>query len=285
MSQLRPMDVTLSRIVRETSDTVTLHFTGPEKFVYKAGQFCTIDPHQFKQLTSLVAYFEQTKGKKEPPRAYSMSSAPHETELAVTIKEETFEPGKTPYPPLLSGVLVHGLTVGTPMHLVGFTGPYVLPEDLSSHASHVVHVCAGSGIVPNLSILKDALTRDLPPRHTLIYANKTNRDVIFQDAIDALRARHPDKLRVIHALSREPEAARFGRDYRSGRVDRSMLEEVLGGDPSTLVYLCGPGVTPHEARAARKEGRTPEPRFLESMIALLKELGVGKERLHYESYG
>src|SRR5271170_6055577 len=120
-SSIRPMDLALARVARETSDTVTLFLAGPDRFVYKAGQFCTIDPHHFKQLESMVAYFEHAKGKKEPPRAYSMSSAPAEHELAITIKEEVYEADKTPYPPLLSGLLVHGLAVGTPIHIVGFT--------------------------------------------------------------------------------------------------------------------------------------------------------------------
>ena len=86
-------------------------------------------------------------------------------------------------------------------------------------------------------------------------------------------------------MTREPDAEKLGPDYRKGRIDTALLGEALAVDPQTLVYLCGAGVTPHEARAARKEGRTPEPRFLETMLAYLKGLGVGKERLHYESYG
>jgi 3-ketosteroid 9alpha-monooxygenase subunit B len=285
MSSIRPMNLVLSRLVRESADTVTLFLEGPDRFVYKAGQFCTVDPHQFKQLESMVAYFEHAKGKKEPPRAYSMSSAPGDRELAITIKEEIFDADKTPYPPVLSGLLVHGLTVGMPIHIVGFTGPYVLPDDVETRTSHIVHISAGSGIVPNFSILKDALARGLPQRHTLLYANKTTQDIIFRDAIDALRGRHPDKLRVIHSLSREPEAEKLGPDYRQGRVTTALLQEVLGQDAQALVYLCGPGITPHEARAARRENRTPTPRFLEAMIAELKALGVGKDRLHYESYG
>lgn len=284
-SSIRPMDLTLTRVVRETPDTVTLCFGGHERFVYKAGQFCTIDPHQFKQIESTVAYLEQVKGKKEPTRAYSMSSAPYEQELAVTVKEEIFEVGKSTYPPVLSGLLVHGLTAGMPIRVVGFTGPYVLPDGVAQKTDHIVHVCAGSGIVPNFAILKDALASDLPVRHTLLFANKTTRDVIFRDAIDALAQRHPDKLRVIHALSREPEAEKLGPDYRGGRISTALLREVLAGNPQALVYLCGPGITPHESRTARKEGRAPAPRFLESMVAELKSVGVEKDRLHYESYG
>jgi 3-ketosteroid 9alpha-monooxygenase subunit B len=289
---IKPMDLVLSRIVWETLDTVTLFFQhqpapdveGEPRFEYKAGQFCTIDPHQFKQLSNMVDYLEQLKGKKEVTRAYSMSSAPSERELAVTVKEEMFTAGKTPYPPLLSGLLVHGLKEGMILRVVGFTGPYVLPEKIDG-PGHILHVCAGSGIVPNFSILKEALDRDLPLRHTLLYANKTTQDIIFRDAIDALRARHPDKLKVVHALTREHEVEKLGPDYRKGRIDSGLLADALATDPQTTVYLCGAGVTPHEARAARKEGRTPEPRFLETMIEMLKALGVGKDRLHYESYG
>ena len=40
------------------------------------------------------------------------------------------------------------------MVVTGFGGPYVLPPDIETRTDHVVHVCAGSGIVPNYAILK-----------------------------------------------------------------------------------------------------------------------------------
>ena len=45
------------------------------------------------------------KGKREPPRAYSMCSSPHERYLAVTVKEERYLSGTTKFPPLLSPLL------------------------------------------------------------------------------------------------------------------------------------------------------------------------------------
>ena len=45
--RIRQHDVAISEIIVETPDTVTLVMTGAEPFEYKAGQFCTIDPHQF----------------------------------------------------------------------------------------------------------------------------------------------------------------------------------------------------------------------------------------------
>src|SRR5262249_40352921 len=67
-----------------------------------AGQFCTIAPPQSADLAPGTSFLEHLKGKREPPRAYSLTSAPHERLVAITIKEEPYVPGTTKYPPLLS---------------------------------------------------------------------------------------------------------------------------------------------------------------------------------------
>ncbi|MHB1845022.1 MAG: ferredoxin reductase domain-containing protein [Deltaproteobacteria bacterium] len=284
--EIRPLEVMVAEVVRETHDSVTLvFFTGNDALAYQAGHFLTIDPHQFPEIAGLVRYLEQVKGKREPARAYSMSSAPHERLLAVTVKEEPFVPEQTPYPPLLSPLLVHGVKPGRRMTVVGFTGPYVLTEGVLREADHLVHVCAGSGIVPNFSILKHALELGLPLRHTLVYANKSRRDIIFREQLEALERRHPGKLRVVHSLSREPEAERYGPGYRTGRVDRSVLAAAVGDGRRCVVYACGPGITPFERKAARQKGVEPTPRFLETVLGHLADLAIEKGRIHYESYG
>ena len=94
-------------VIVETPDTATLvFFTGNDRLDYAAGHFLTIDPHQFAALERFTAFLEDLKGRREPPRAYSMSSAPHERYLAVTVKEERYVSGATKFPPLLSPLLV-----------------------------------------------------------------------------------------------------------------------------------------------------------------------------------
>src|SRR5947208_15687648 len=103
----------VSDIIPETHDTTTLIlFPGNDRLEYQAGHFLTIDPHQFPALERFTAFLEDTKGKKEPPRAYSLASAPDERYLAITIKEERYVSSKTKYPPLLSPLLVHGAARG-----------------------------------------------------------------------------------------------------------------------------------------------------------------------------
>ena len=107
-SRIRHIPVTVADVVQETADTVTLLLdAGDFPRDYKAGQYVSIDPHQFRAIAGYAAYFEDAKGRKEPPRAYSMCSSPDEPYLAITIKEEYYERGKTKYPPLLSPFLVH----------------------------------------------------------------------------------------------------------------------------------------------------------------------------------
>src|SRR6185295_8268057 len=89
IAKVRQFEATVSAVVRETPDSTTLFFSTPAgRPDYLPGQFLTIRPHQFPEIAGFVAFLEKQKGKKEPARAYSLCSAPHEPEIAVTIKEE-----------------------------------------------------------------------------------------------------------------------------------------------------------------------------------------------------
>ena len=272
--------------IAETHDTSTLvFFTGNDRLDYRAGHFLTIDPHQFESLARFTAFLEDMKGKKEPPRAYSMVSAPHEKYLAITIKEERYVSGQTKFPPLLSPMLVRRTRVGMRLVVTGFTGPYTLPDNVESRTDTLVHVCAGSGSVPNFSILKHALVNFPHLRHVWIYANKTWRDVIFRDQLAALENEHTDRLRVVHVLSRETDGALFGPTVLKGRVDAAILKAHIPDPSSCLVYACGPAVGPWDRAAAKEKGVPPSPRFLEAVLAGLTDLGIAESRIEYESYG
>ncbi|RLB44695.1 MAG: oxidoreductase, partial [Deltaproteobacteria bacterium] len=202
--KIKKLEVMVADVIRETPDTSTLiFFTGNDTLDYKPGHFCTIAPQQFDALARWTAYLEDRKGRKEPPRAYSLASAPHEKHLAITVKEERYVSGVTDHPPLLSPPLVYRTQPGSRMEITGFTGPYVMPDDIEDRTDHVVHICAGSGIVPNWSMLKHCLAANMKLKHTLIYGNKTWQDVIYRKGLEDLEKAYPGKVKVVHALSRE----------------------------------------------------------------------------------
>lgn len=284
--RIKEMEVMVADVIVETPDTATLvFFTGNDRLDYKAGHFLTIDPHQFESLQRFIAFFEDVKGKKEPPRAYSMASAPHERYLAVTVKEERYVSGQTKYPPLLSPMLVKRTTRGMRLHVTGFTGPYTLPDDIEAKTDHLVHVCAGSGSVPNFSMLKHALANHPKLRHTFVYSNKTWDDIIFRDELNTLALQHPDRLTMVHTLTRVEDPSLHGPNVRKGRIGTALLRELIPDPAACLVYACGPAIGPFERAAARERGIEPEPRFLETVLAALETIGVPDKSVKRESYG
>jgi len=284
--RIKELEVMVADVVIETPDTSTLvFFTGNDHLEYKAGHFLTIDPHQFEALERFTAFLEDLKGKKELPRAYSMCSAPHERYLAVTVKEEQYLSGQTKYPPLLSPMLVKRTVRGMRLTVTGFTGPYTLPDNIESQTDHIVHICAGSGSVPNFSMVKFALDHHPRLRHTFIYSNKTWRDIIFRDALTELEAKNPDRLRVIHTLTREPDVTRCGPLVRKGRVNAALIRELIPDVERAIVYVCGPGISKWDREAAKEKGEPPQPRFLETVLTDLLSLGVPNARIKRESYG
>lgn len=282
----REYEVTVADVRMETHDTATLSLDfGPERPEYRAGQFINIDPHQFPALGRLSTYLQEHKARKEPARSYSMGSAPHEPLVSITVKDEDYIPGFTKYPPLLSPYLVHGRLTGARIKVLGFMGPYVLPDDVEERTDHLVHIVAGSGAVPNFAIVKDALHRGLKPRHTVLCSNKTWGDILYREAFEALERAHPDKLRVVHTLTREMDESRYGHGVRKGRIGQALLEELLPDKATCLVYVCGPAITPWDRRKAL-ETRTPAtPRFMESVLGHLHDLGIEDKRIKRESYG
>ncbi len=148
-----------------------------------------------------------------------------------------------------------------------------------------MHLVAGSGSVPNYAILKYALAAHPRLRQTFLYSNKTWDDVIFRDGLVALEARFPRRLRVVHTLTREEHPERHGPDVHKGRVGPGLLRELIPDPAACLVYACGPAIGPHERAAARERGEPPAPRFLETVVAALAEVGVPKERIKTEAYG
>jgi ferredoxin-NADP reductase len=279
------MDAVVTAVIDETPDTRTLVLDVGAVPSYRAGQYVSIDPHQFPGLRNFVSYLEHLKRRREAPRAYSMSSAPHEPLLAVTIKEERYDADQTVYPPLLSTYLVHEVRARDTLTLRGVAGGYMLPDDVERRAAHVLHVCAGSGGVPNFAMVKDSLARHASLRHTFVYSNRTWDDVIFRDALGELQARHPDRLRVVHTLTRESDQIARAHAVRRGRVDLELLGDVLRGEAASLVYVCGPAVTVWERRAHAARGTAATPRFMETVRAHLAALAVPPDSIKIESYG
>ena len=284
--KIKEMEVMVADIIQEAPDTATLIlFTGNDKLNYEPGHFLTISPHQFPALERWVNYLEDQKGKKEPPRAYSLTSSPDEKYLAITVKEERYTTGVTPFPPLLSPILARRTTAGQKMIITGFTGPFTFNENVRRDSEHVLHICAGSGIVPTYSIIKYDLRYFSKHRHTLIYSNKNFEDIIFYSQLRKLEEEFQERFKVIHTLTRETGNSSNDGKVKKGRVSKELISDVAQDFSSTAVFVCGPDHTVHQRKIAKDKGEELKPSFMGSVLSYLEELGVPKNKIKRESYG
>lgn len=284
--KIKEMEVMVADVIQEAPDTATLIlFTGNDKLNYEPGHFLTISPHQFPALERWVNYLEDLKGKKEPPRAYSLTSSPDEKYLAITVKEERYTTGVTPFPPLLSPILARRTTAGQKMIITGFTGPFTFNENVRRDSEHVLHICAGSGIVPTYSIIKYDLRYFSKHRHTLIYSNKNFEDIIFYSQLRKLEEEFQERFKVIHTLTRETGNSSNDGKVKKGRVSKELISDVAQDFSSTAVFVCGPDHTVHQRKIAKDKGEELKPSFMGSVLSYLEELGVPKNKIKRESYG
>lgn len=273
---------------QETPDTWTLHiFVGPQDKDYQAGQFISIGPHQFPELSDLTRYFEYEKGKKEPVRAYSLTSAPHEKYVSITIKPEIYEPHPGSFPPLLSPILASDILVGREIEFLGFAGGYVMPHDLDPAIDLVVHLVAGSGIVPSYSIIKDELInqKNMHMKHILVDVNKSFKDIIFHRDLMALEKQYPNRLSIKHYLSQENSNGVHGPNYIYGRPSIEHIERLVKDPSKALFFACGPAITKWQKLQAKESGLAPKPRFMEWVQDVMATFKVDKKRFKREIYG
>lgn len=286
--KIRPIHGVIVKAEQETPDTWTLHiFVSAHDKDYHAGQFISIGPHQFPELRDLTKFFEYEKGKKEQVRAYSLTSAPHEKYISITIKPEIYEPAPNAFPPLLSPILASDILVGREIEFLGYAGGYVMPHDLPAEIEHVVHLVAGSGIVPSYSIIKDELVNKKNPttKHTLIYVNKVWQDIIFHKELVLLEKQFPERLVIKHFLSQESSQSTYGEHYFHGRPTVDHIKRMVSNPDKTLFFACGPAITKWQRAKAHEQGIEPKPRFMEWVHDVMEQFKVDKKRFKREIYG
>jgi ring-1,2-phenylacetyl-CoA epoxidase subunit PaaE len=131
---------------------------------------------------------------------------------------------------------------------------------------HHLCIAAGSGITPVISIATSVLTQSAGARVTLLYGNRNTGSVMFAEELADLKNRYPARFDLVHVMSREPR----GVELFSGRLEadrlRRLLTTLVPLDGLDHVWLCGPFGLIADARQ------------------VLDELGVPKERVHFELF-
>ncbi|WP_217195688.1 2Fe-2S iron-sulfur cluster-binding protein [Streptomyces buecherae] len=139
-------------------------------------------------------------------------------------------------------------------------------SDRVTDGGHYAAIVGGSGITPVLSIVATLLARRPTARFCLIRSDRSAASTMFLEEVADLKDRYPDRLQLVHALSREEQQV----GLPSGRLDHERLTDLLPAlVPVADVdgwFLCGPYGLVRAADAA------------------LSELGVPRARVHQEIF-
>lgn len=239
-------DLKVAKVVADTPDSVLVEMEVPPAlqpvFAYQSGQYLT-----FKKEINGV----------ELRRSYSLCSAPQEGKWQVAIKR--VDGG------VFSNYAHQQLRVGEVLSCMPPNGRFVHHRAATAPGRYTA-IASGSGITPVLSLLKSILHTEPESQCTLIYGNRTRSSIMLKEALEALKNKYMQRLKVIHILSREVTDATLN----SGRIDAdkcSTLFTSVTAPNADAYYLCGP----------------------EDMIFCVRDYltnqGVPPARIHFELFG
>jgi ferredoxin-NADP reductase len=185
-------------------------------------------------------------------RPYSIASAPGRPYLELTVRDKPDG--------FVARYLVREVEVGDQLEATGPAGhfyhePLIDGEDL-------VFLAGGSGITPFMSIIRDALGQERPPRIHLIYGSRTPEEAIYHDELSSLALANPALTCTLVVSEPAPDD-----QGPTGFLDADLIESQVGDLNGRTFYLCGPSVMTDFCQAA------------------LDELGVPVQRIRRELYG
>ena len=132
------------------------------------------------------------------------------------------------------------IDVSGPWGLIEYTAPGTFVNgNKTLKKKHIGMMAGGSGITPILQAIAAVLEN---PSDTttcaLIYANKTEEDILCRDMLDAYAASHPDRFTVHYTLDEPPKRGWKG---SKGFIDEAMISANLPGPGAdTVTLMCGP---------------------------------------------
>ena len=241
-------DLTVAAVRAEAGEALVISLAVPDAlrdvFAFEPGQFITV---------------RADVNGADVRRSYSICSTPkllldkHQLDMGVRVIPDG----------LFSNWLAQHVQAGSRLQVMPPEGRFV---SKSPKAIHRVGFAAGSGITPILSIMMHSLQTQTHSKFTLVYGNKNMSSVMFNETLQDLKDRYPDRVTLIHILSRQAQEA----DLLEGRIDTAKVQRLL----ATLlpvqsldeVFVCGP------------EG------MIETTCQALADAGVPANRVHAERF-
>lgn len=211
----------VSHAIPETHDTTSIYITGRHLATLKT------KPGQF----IIVRFLDKQRWWEAHP--FSLSYIPKNNTLRLTIKNVGDFTSN-----------IAQLKPGTPVLVDGPYGSFVGKK---TNQPKYLFIAGGVGITPIRSLIEK-----LAPTNNcaLLYANKTENDIIFKGELSELATHY-----------------NFPIHYLSGRrLDAATIKQLVPDVTEREAYLCGP------------------PPMMAAVKTMLRSLGLPKHQLHYEKF-
>lgn len=189
------------------------------------------------QATDVAIFKDDWKEEKRP---FTFTNLPSDDHLQFTIKTYPSHNGVTEQ--LAKLKKGDELTVGEAYGAIAFKG-------------NGMFISGGAGITPFISILKALEKKNSLRGNSLLFANKTTKDIFLQETLESFLGSN-----YLNILSEEKTE-----EYPHGHIDKEFLRGLVT-DLSKYYYVCGP------------------PKMTEAVIQDLKDLGIPKDHVVAENF-
>ena len=267
--------VSVSTLIRE----IVLRLPEGEPMEFRAGGFVELSspPYQldFKDL-DIEPEFRDVWDKMnlwrlhagsdvEVTRAYSMANHPAEQGLIIlNIRVALPPPGHADAPPGVVSSWLFSLKPGDPVTLRGPYGHFAVEPS----ERELVFIGGGAGMAPLRAQILDLLqTQGSRRKISYWYGARSKRELYYEEVFEELQREH-ENFGWYPALS-EAEAGDKWQGL-TGFIHQVAYDNYLMQHPAPETceyYLCGP------------------PLMVQSVLAMLDELGVAEENIHYDDFG
>jgi ring-1,2-phenylacetyl-CoA epoxidase subunit PaaE len=220
----------IAEVRRETSEAVSLEFEVPPvlapDYAFVQGQHVTL-------RTRIDG--------AEVRRTYSICAGVGDGRLRVAIKRL---PGGR-----FSTWANTRLTAGHTLDVLTPDGRFHTRLD-PSHVKHYAAFAAGAGITPVLSLIKTTLAHEPRSRFTLLYGNRRQSSVLFQEELEDLKDRYLARFTLYNLFSREQQEVELFNGRLDGAKVKAFADVLVPADTIDEAFVCGPGAMIDEVEAA-----------------------------------
>jgi ferredoxin-NADP reductase len=184
-----------------TKDVIILSFDVPDEFSFKAGQFVTL--------------FIEKDGVRKP-RSYSILNPPSKKglDLCIKIVEDGF-----------ASKIFNNCKVGDEFAIKGPLGHFVYDEEDTN--SEVFFLCAGTGVTPFYSMVKEYLPKSLK-KFTLLFGVRRQENLFLRSEFESLASKNNN-------FSFQPVLSREDWDGLQGHVQDHLPDDCK----NKTFYICG----------------------------------------------